>query len=201
MLKFHFLFSWTFFEISCESKKTIWGFLTKFSVEQRMLFHWIFALKRKFSKTLWWKASVYCLLLEILHWIDSIVCHAIYAIYPSYNVHEIHDRSSAGVKSQIQMIRNIRFTYQNKDFNFGFIPEKTKHRPVLINVIRCCWNSKFFAFAIFAPWTNQQEFHVSQASFKSSRLLSCHSYASVGLWKLLLPWVCNSLASTVKYHS
>ena len=28
---------------------------------------------------------------------------------------------------------------------FCFIPEKTKHKPVLINAIRCCCNSKFSA--------------------------------------------------------
>ena len=64
-------------------------------------------------------------------------------IYPSYNVHKIHDSSSAGVKSRIQMMRNTRVTYQ--DLKFGFIAEKTKHKPVLINVIRYCCNSKLSA--------------------------------------------------------
>ena len=132
-------------------RMTIRGFLSEFSVEQRAQFRRIFASKRKFSEISQQKASVYCLLLEISHSIDSTVSHAIYAIYHSYMVHEIHDRSSAGVKSRIQTIKNTR---KNKYFKFGFIPEKTKHKPVLIIVIRCCCNSKFPTSAIFAPWTN-----------------------------------------------
>ena len=140
---------------------------------------------------------------------------------------------------------------------FCFKPEKTKHKPVLINAIRCCCNSNFSAslltytdstrfwqiwylsvplvfadyiytwtnlnpvinagslesakedsktyfarefsyaaFAIFAPWTNYREFLVLPASFESSRSSSRHSYASVGLWKLLLPWTAFSVSSS-----
>ena len=93
-------------------RMTIRGFFSEFSVQQRALFRRIFTSKRKFSETSRSKASVDCLLLEISRWIDSIVGHAIYIIYLSYNVHEIHDRSLAGVKSRIQTIRNTRLTYQ-----------------------------------------------------------------------------------------
>ena len=39
-------------------------------------------------------------------------CHAIYAIYLSYNIHKIHNSSSAGVKSQIHTMRNTHLNYQ-----------------------------------------------------------------------------------------
>ena len=59
------------------------------------------------------KKRRFSLLLEISRWTDLIFYHAIFAIYHSNNVHEIHDRSSAEVlKSRIQTMRNNRLTYQ-----------------------------------------------------------------------------------------
>ena len=109
MREFLFLFSWTLNEISCESSNDNSRLFERIFRWTKSAISSNFRFETKVERNFAVKSVG---LVEISRCIDSTVRHTIYAIYPSYNVHEIHDSSSAGVMSRIQTMRNTCLTYQ-----------------------------------------------------------------------------------------